>query len=442
MDLKVSRYTHICEYEDGLCIGYNALTGKFLRLNGVNKTHIRTALLSKQVPQRASTFEIEQLKSLGFLLDFDIDERVVVREVRRIGVADKGDVLLTILPTLRCNFACKYCFQRHSAKTMSIEVEEALLRFLESYVLPGTKSLAIQWYGGEPLLALPTLERLSHRISATTESHGCRLAPACIVTNGSLLSAKNVSRLLKAGVRSAQVTLDGPEAVHNNRRPLANGQGSFNTIIKNIKAAASTLRIAIRINVDRENRLEIFTLLEQIRDLGVLDRAAAYVAPVECYISDYTALKNTRMTPEEFAKFFRSLAQQCLDSAIPLSSNVNSVSPSMLEYCIAESRSGFVVKPDGELVDCWAKTDCRLEPLANLLKPDTLSHLSTLARVESKVLSDELCCDCNLLPICIGGCPVLHDSTQNPYTKRCPPIRYNLHREIRAQYESSRETVK
>jgi His-Xaa-Ser system radical SAM maturase HxsB len=67
-----------------------------------------------------------------------------------------------LVPTLRCNLSCGYCqVSRVNEATpgfdWSLETEDAVIRFLDN--LP-TKSLKIEFQGGEPLLALDALKRI------------------------------------------------------------------------------------------------------------------------------------------------------------------------------------------------------------------------------------------------------------------------------------------
>ena len=74
-----------------------------------------------------------------------------------------------------------------------------------------------------------------------------------IVTNGyTLLSYIDI--LKKARIRESQVTLDGTEQVHNNRRYLKGKQSTFNQIVEGIDACIEAeMPINLRMVVDKEN---------------------------------------------------------------------------------------------------------------------------------------------------------------------------------------------
>lgn len=84
---------------------------------------------------------------------------------------------------------------------MGREKEESLLSFTGELLHVKT-SLSVTWYGGEPLLELETIDRLSQGVlelsSAERASYYAR-----IVTNGYLPTRVTVERLLGLAVREA-----------------------------------------------------------------------------------------------------------------------------------------------------------------------------------------------------------------------------------------------
>jgi len=73
------------------------------------------------------------------------------------------------------------------------------------------------------------------------------------VTNGYTL--KDYIDILKQGhIREIQVTLDGTAEIHNNRRILKGGTGTFDKIIEGIDACISNkLTVNLRMVIDKEN---------------------------------------------------------------------------------------------------------------------------------------------------------------------------------------------
>lgn len=88
-----------------------------------------------------------------------------------------------------------------------------------------------------------------------------------IVSNGYELTPEKVEFLKYYNFYRFQVTLDGIEEVHNSRRKLKNGKGTFNKIIENIEYIINNNileKIDIRINYDKSNYNQIPLFLDYL----------------------------------------------------------------------------------------------------------------------------------------------------------------------------------
>jgi uncharacterized protein len=62
-----------------------------------------------------------------------------------------------------------------------------------------------------------------------------------------------------------QITLDGPQDVHDKRRPLKSGQGTFEKILTNIEENIDIMpNVSLRINVDKENVSRVNEILDEL----------------------------------------------------------------------------------------------------------------------------------------------------------------------------------
>ena len=114
--------------------------------------------------------QVAYWKAMGFLVDEDEDE---VGRLREQAISWANDIAYGNVPTSlevvvdvtsACNFSCPYCFQDRREGHMSPEVQDALVRFVESRLTTGRYDhLGIEWFGGEPLLAPDIIEHLSAR---------------------------------------------------------------------------------------------------------------------------------------------------------------------------------------------------------------------------------------------------------------------------------------
>ncbi|HET9235449.1 MAG TPA: radical SAM protein, partial [Candidatus Eisenbacteria bacterium] len=285
----------------------------------------------------------------GFIVPSEHDEIAVLKAKQIDRRTCNPDFFLTIAPTLACNFACEYCFQRHETGHMTRETEAALVRFSEEHI-PGSRSLFVTWFGGEPTLCLSTIERLQEAFSALASRHGVTVHPAAIVSNGSRLDGNVATRLRSAGVAAAQVTLDGPEAEHDRRRHLRGGQGTFRSILRNLTEAADILRITVRVNVDRKNVAGAPEVLRELRESGLLSRVQIYFAPVKESTGACADMTGRCFTNEEFARVQLEIYENLVARGF---TEVEYPEPAPGGYCGADTENGYVVAPNGLLFKCW-----------------------------------------------------------------------------------------
>lgn len=164
---------------------------------------------------------------------------------------DKDEIQLFFVPTYNCNFACTYCYQ-DDYKNLDFPINNELIDSFFNYIkqqFAGRKKY-ITIFGGEPLLNSAKQKSIIKYLIDRSNEFGIQL---CFVTNG--YSLNNYIDLLKtAHIREIQVTLDGTEKIHNSRRFLKGGNGTFINIVKGIDACLSNnININLRVVVDKEN---------------------------------------------------------------------------------------------------------------------------------------------------------------------------------------------
>jgi len=139
---------------------------------------------------------------------------------------------LYLMPTGRCNCVCSYCYFPVGAKK---ENPELFMRVAESFTkhIISSNPIArpqIRFTGGEPWLEKDLLP-------AVTDHFLSRVPNGWVVinTNGTILP-QNKLKDFKGEKRLIHViSLDGPELLHDSRRRMKNGSGSFRKVIKGIR---------------------------------------------------------------------------------------------------------------------------------------------------------------------------------------------------------------
>lgn len=158
-ELVVSRYNRLIripERDSDLCyLLYNARTGALV----VCDEQTSHALSQGELRCIDQTTLIE-LEQGGFVIQRNVDELGLVREFVSTCRNRQASLIVnvTIAPTLECNLRCTYCYQRDWPRTgrMSREVMRLTTELIRDRLPVGGK-IKINWFGGEPLLALDTM---------------------------------------------------------------------------------------------------------------------------------------------------------------------------------------------------------------------------------------------------------------------------------------------
>ncbi len=301
---KPSAYNLVVDSQkDGKKLIFNTLTSAFCLLDSEGQQLLSNV---QHVPIQSSSEQsslIEQLGSLGFLVDHNLDEFALLELRNRLVRYGNRRLTLTIGPTLDCNMCCPYCFESKKKIPMTPETADKLISFLTEYIeSKSINSVNVSWYGGEPLLEMDIIERISNGLISFCEKNDVAYS-ASIVTNGYLLSRDYAKRLKNVKVHHAQITIDGLENTHNKRRKLKDGTGSFWPIIHNIESTKDILNISIRINVDENNMKEIDLLSDFfINEMKWGRNPSFYLAPVERYTDTCGADPEKCLQPNAFSQ--------------------------------------------------------------------------------------------------------------------------------------------
>jgi uncharacterized protein len=145
---------------------------------------------------------------------------------------------LTLQVTQQCNLRCEYCAysgiydnnRTHSNKRMSFETAKKAIDFFFERN-SALADVTIGFYGGEPLLEFELIKRCVEYANSQVEGKRIRFN---MTTNGTLLSDDVVDYLVNNDFRLS-ISLDGSKEEHDINRKFINGEGSFDTIINNIR---------------------------------------------------------------------------------------------------------------------------------------------------------------------------------------------------------------
>ena len=236
---------------------YNILT----RLHGrddyllVNLLSRQADLLEPDDGQRLERGEIvraSELAAKGYLVD-PAEEGRHYRKAYLDFVDERAsdELQLFYVPSYACNFGCSYCYQDEYPAPPPADPDAVLDAFF-SYVDDtfAERRKYVTLFGGEPLLPSASARHAVERMVTETARRGLDLA---VVTNGFHLE-DHVALLQTGRIREVQVTLDGTEKVHDERRYLEGGGATFRQIVAGVDAClAAGLPVNLRSVLDRDN---------------------------------------------------------------------------------------------------------------------------------------------------------------------------------------------
>ncbi len=188
----------------------------------------------------------------GYLIEPE-EERKLFRQkyLEFIESRETDEIQIFFVPDYACNFGCSYCYQDEYARpdaSLNKNVIDAFYHFVDSRF--GQRRKYITLFGGEPLLPGDHRKGL---IGYFVEKSVQSKTDLAVVTNGYLL-AEYLPVLKNARIREIQVTLDGTEEVHNQRRPLKNGHPTFQQIVNGIDMTLKQhIPVNLRVVIDKEN---------------------------------------------------------------------------------------------------------------------------------------------------------------------------------------------
>jgi len=413
--MKSSSYNIVFEHR-GHDYVYNARTNALASVAPEVAAFIRNAIPGRPIGDISHDACAPLLRG-GFLIEDDFDELLRLKVRNRIGRYSGNSLGLTIAPTLACNFRCTYCFEDLNQEVMNDETAEAVYGFVVNS-LRNVERFGVCWYGGEPLLALDTIKRLSRRFIDLARLMGIDY-DADIISNGYLMTP-DVAKTLTQQCRVTfwQVTLDGPPEVHDQRRRRRRGGPTFATILDNVKASYQFFqRVAIRINVDKQNVGDVPRLLDILDDSGLKNKVAVYLGHVQNVGATCPSIAPTCFAVDEFADIevetYRLFAARGFD--VSLRSGLRSA------VCMADRKDSYLIDQRGNLSKCWNLVGKDAHRIGTVF--DSELNDRSLAWLGYDPFEDSDCRSCNILPLCMGGCP--HEAVVRR-AKECSPLKHNL----------------
>ena len=232
---KASAYNYFIHHEDGNYYGYNFLYRSLIKVPQDVYGEVDDLLSNKEIGENHNSDALQwisALKSCGFLIDNDTSEINIIKHFYYKSLYASDVLHITILPTLQCNLDCPYCFERKTIGFMNQSTEDNLIKWIEQK-FGYKRTINVAWFGGEPLLDRNIIKRITKRIKHLCTQNKINYF-ASITTNGVFLDSDFVNKIPELSLKHIQVTLDGNRYHHDLLRKTPTGEGSFDTIIRNL----------------------------------------------------------------------------------------------------------------------------------------------------------------------------------------------------------------
>ncbi len=402
--LKQSAYNYFVALSPTRTIAYNFLYRTMLVFDNAEYLQVKSHL---EAVQRDATFQstdpvFASLLRYRFLIDQPFDELAYFKFAYYRSVFDNSTLVTIVLPTLDCNFKCPYCFEFKKHITISQPIIDAYLRWVESK-LQDKKHFHITWFGGEPLLALKQMQRITDQALALCDRFGCGYSSS-ITTNGYLLTADTIRKLDSMRVANVHVTLDGPAATHDYYRQTRGGRPTFDRILTNIETwcetSTSHLPLGIRVNVTDDNVNIIPDLFTRFSE-SAKRRTRIYFRYVWSNEASNFHVFSTGSSSAEAFERLAKLYEEASRAGFHIDNPIDEIA---FNYCEVDFANHFAMDPRGFIYLCGHTYDPR-EAIGHVAHDLTDVELSEYCRwINTNPFDDQVCRSCRMLPLCKGGC--------------------------------------
>lgn len=422
-----SKYNILSKSEKYGYLLFNTMSLAFIR---INEQDIDMWNKLREAPDSYTNFQnYDFLIKARILVDNQEDDlNVYLADVLK-NRYNSSDMALTILPTRGCNFGCIYCYEQDRPNVlMNEQTEKAIVKFVCSN--SNLKRLSVVWYGGEPLLNFDSMVRLTKMFKQLNIEYSAK-----IVSNGYLLTKEKADLMKDLAIRNIQITFDGSEEIHNQRRFLLGGQPTYRKIMDNLKYLLSInkeITIDIRTNIDRRNKDDYNKFYQDFKSEINDKRVTMYPG----FVSDL--LSSECVSPEFNISEGGYKAQFILDIFDKYGIEIKSFLPKYRRHsCVASKYFAFVVGPEGELYKCWRMVGNQKEAIGNVNDGSFDMVKFSKYLIGADYTLDSKCLQCEFITLCGGGCPLVR--MRNKYEKislnHCCPEKTHMEQLMELRYE-------
>ena len=186
-----------------------------------------------------------------------------------------------------CNLRCKYCiysaqetsFRGFNSESITEEIIRASIDYMNEHA---AEEVFITFYGGEPLIRFDLMKYAIEYARAKITNREVHFG---FTTNMTLMTKEIAEYLVQVPNMSMICSLDGPEDVQNASRVYANGEGTFQDVIKGLnylrEVIANTENDTFNLNFNAVymvpyNKEKLYRIDEMFKDLCNITKNSSY----------------------------------------------------------------------------------------------------------------------------------------------------------------------
>ena len=374
---------------------YNSVTKASMKINHQIKEKIEKDIIDGYNQQ-----EMELLTKNGFLIENDRNETKELQYMFNTTYFRQDQLNIAIVPTLKCNFSCPYCFEKVVQDQFENDKYFDILKKYAKQNFHYHSSVQISLFGGEPLVKEKKILDFLNFALEDSKKYDYKLQ-VNITTNGSLLTEYNTKEMLRCGLFAMQITLDGGSKSHNKTRCFAGGKPSFDILIKKIKMVLKltehndNFTLIIRVNLNNNSNDDLNEILDRF---SVAERKRLTFMVRVVYNTD--KYKEINANNLDNLKGFYEVA---LNKGAKILKNHFYYQP--CEAC-ANNRF-FYLMPDMTMWKCINDLNFK-KAMFGRIEEDGNVKINFNNMVEwydnADCFKDKKCINCKKLPDCFGGC--------------------------------------
>jgi uncharacterized protein len=388
-------------------------------------------------PREAQAFKemksenLDEFIEKGYLVDPQEEERLFKRKyLDFIDERDSDEVQIFFTPWYTCNFSCSYCFQdeyTNPNEGVKYEVIDAFFNYIDQKFADRKKYITI--FGGEPLLNTSLKKESIQRVIEGANRRGLDVA---IVTNGYNI-VDFIDVLKEASIREIQVTLDGTQSVHDARRMLKGGKGSFDRISQGIDLLLENhIPVNLRMIIDKDNVHDLPSFARYAIEKGWTASPYFKTALGRNYELHHCQTNNMRLFSRiEMYKEIYNIVKEYPEvlefhkPAFSISKFIfeNGELPNPLFDSCTGAKTEWAFDYTGKIYSCTATVGNEGDELGMYYPKIELNEELIEEWEERDVLSIQECTNCPVRLACGGGCAaVAKNRTGSIQTPDCRPI--------------------